>query len=221
MPLMIDIKQTNKQKVIIFLFVEKQILHFTIILHIFLTLPSSNSVKHEFLGNSKYYLRLIRSTWGPKWVRSMSCARHLKWLFFYQYFLVRSPVTLRARSTILASVSPFACGSRVISRDSPQRENLLAGYLRTFIRQSLLKLRIVKERAPENEPRIQLGVNSLKVDTYQTCLYITGVSLQICLLIGPASAPYSFYLRLIFSPFIFSFIASEIKICFRYLNHSQ
>ena len=37
-PLMIDIKQTNKQKVIIFLFVEKQILHFTIILHIFLTL---------------------------------------------------------------------------------------------------------------------------------------------------------------------------------------
>lgn len=59
-------------------------------------------------------------------------------------------------------------GSRVISRDFPQRENLLAGYLRTFIRQSLLKLRIVKERAPENEPRIQLGVNSLKVDTYQT-----------------------------------------------------
>ena len=41
MPLMIDIKQTNKQKVIIFLFVEKQILHFTIILHIFLTLPSN------------------------------------------------------------------------------------------------------------------------------------------------------------------------------------
>ena len=159
MPLMIDIKQTNKQKVIIFLFVEKQILHFTIILLIFLTLPSSNSVKHEFLGNSKYYLRLIRSTWGPKWVCSMSCARHLKWLVFYQYFLVRSPVTLRARSTILASVSPFACGSRVISRDSPQRENLLAGHLRTFIRQSLLKLRIVKERAPENEPRIQLGVN--------------------------------------------------------------
>ena len=110
--------------------------------------------------------------------------------------------------------------SRDFSR-LPQRENLLAGYLRTFIRQSLLKLRIVKERAPENEPRIQLGVNSLKVDTYQTCLYITGVSLQICLLIGPASAPYSFSLRLIFSPFIFSFIASEIKICFRYLNHSQ
>lgn len=55
----------------------------------------------------------------------------------------------------------------------------------------LLKLRIVKERAPENEPRIQLGVNSLKVDTYQTWLYIIGVSLQICLLIGPASAPYS------------------------------
>lgn len=75
-------------------------------------------------------------------------------------FLVRSSVTLRARSTILSSVSPFACGSRVISRDSPERENLLAGYLRTFIRQSLLKLRIVKERAPENEPRIQLGVNS-------------------------------------------------------------
>ena len=85
---------------------------------------------------------------------------------FHQYFLVRSPVTLRARSTILASVSPFACGSRVISRDSPQRENLLARYLRTFIRQSLLKLRIVKERAPENEPRIQLGVNSLKDGAY-------------------------------------------------------
>ena len=66
----------------------------------------------------------------------------------------------------LASVSPFACGSRVISRDSPQSENLLAGYLRTFIRQSLLKLRIVKERAPENEPRIQLGVNSLKDGAY-------------------------------------------------------
>ena len=30
---MIDIKQTNKKKVIVFLFVEKQILHFTIILH--------------------------------------------------------------------------------------------------------------------------------------------------------------------------------------------
>ena len=60
----------------------------------------------------------------------------------------------------LASVSPFACGSRVISRDSPQRE------IRTFIRQSLLKLRIVKERAPENEPRIQLGVNSLKDGAY-------------------------------------------------------
>lgn len=139
-------------------------------------LSTSNSVKHEFLGNSKYYLWPIWSTRGPKWVRSMSCARHLKWLFFYQYFLVRSSITLRARSTILASVSPFACGSRVISRDSPQRENLLAGYLRTFIRQSLLKLRIVKERAPENEPRIQLGVNSLKVDTYQTWLYIWGVS---------------------------------------------
>ena len=44
MPLMIDIKQTNKQTknlVIIFLFVEKQILHFTIILHIFLTLSSN------------------------------------------------------------------------------------------------------------------------------------------------------------------------------------
>ena len=41
MPLMIDIKQTNKQKVIIFLFVEKQILYFTIILHIFLTLPAN------------------------------------------------------------------------------------------------------------------------------------------------------------------------------------
>lgn len=173
------------------------------------------------LGNSKYYLRLIWSTRGPKWVRSMSYARHLRCMFFYQYFLVRSSITLRARSTILAIVSPFACGSRVISRDSPQRENLLEGYLRTFIR-SLLKLRIVKERAPENEPRIQLGVNSLKVDTYQTWLYIIGVSLQICLLIGPASAPYSPpppapYI----SPFIFSFIASETKICFRYLNHSQ
>ena len=33
MPFMIDIKQTNKKKVIVFLFVEKQILHFTIILH--------------------------------------------------------------------------------------------------------------------------------------------------------------------------------------------
>ena len=30
---MIDIKQTNKKKVIVFLFVEKQILNFTIILH--------------------------------------------------------------------------------------------------------------------------------------------------------------------------------------------
>ena len=39
MPFMIDIKQTNKKKVIIFLFVEKQIVHFTFILHIFLTLP--------------------------------------------------------------------------------------------------------------------------------------------------------------------------------------
>ena len=154
----------------------------------------------------------------------MSCARHLKWLFFYQYFLVRSSITLRARSTILASVSPFEGGSRVISRDFPQRENLLAGYLRTFIRQSLLKLRIVKERAPENEPRIQLGVNSLKVDTYQTWLYIWGVSftnlsafllgLQAHLILSPPPPP-------IFPPFIFSFIASEIKICFRYLNHSQ
>lgn len=153
----------------------------------------------------------------------MSCARHLKWLFFYQYFLVRSSITLRARSTILASVSPFECGSRVISRDFPQRENLLAGYLRTFIRQSLLKSRIVKERAPENEPRIQLGVNSLKVDTYQTWLYIWGVSftnlsayqlgLQAHLILSPPPP--------IFPPFIFSFIASEIKICFRYLNHSQ
>ena len=33
MPFMIDIKQTNKKKVIVFLFVEKQIFHFTIILH--------------------------------------------------------------------------------------------------------------------------------------------------------------------------------------------
>ena len=39
-----------------------------------------------------------------------------------------------ARSTILVSVSPFACGSRVISRDSPKRESLLADYLMTFIR---------------------------------------------------------------------------------------
>ena len=184
MPLMIDIKQTNKQKTCDNFFIcwktnitfYYYITHFLNIILKSLFFTTSNSVKHEFLGNSKYYLRLIWSTRGLKWVRSMSCSRHLKWLFFYQYFLVRSPVNLRARSTILASVSPFVCGSRVISRDSPQRENLLAGYLRTFIRQSLLKLLIVKERAPENEPRIQLGVNSLKVDTYQTWLYIWGVS---------------------------------------------
>ena len=128
--------------------------------------------------------------------------------------LVRSSVTLRARSTILSSVSPFACGSRVIFRDSPQRENLLAGYLRTFIRQSLLKLRIVKERAPENEPRIQLGVNSDLTICYRRVFTNLSACWACKRTLFSLPPP-------IFSPFIFSFIVSEIKICFRYLNHSQ